>query len=287
MTAAVDTSNGVRYPPPIPDGTRPMCRTRRLLLLACGLALAPVGCFWLPRPAPPPAVVRLSPAVGEPNAGPEVAFDTRLVEQPFADDYLDRGLWTELSDPLPHHLTALLAANGLRVGVIAGTPSAEFERLATGEGTAVSPTLRRTAAGKPKAIPVNGPLDQCTAEVTPALTEDARTLDLKAVECGVIATGTPTPAGKVTVRCQFHLQHGGKRAWWTPTADGGFDRTEGRTPEAFPTLTFEVDLDPADTLVVGPSRSTDDTLGAAYFHSADGVKQRVLVIRAAAASAER
>jgi hypothetical protein len=48
-----------------------------------------------------------------------------------------------------------------------------------------------------------------------------------------------------------------------------------------------VDLDPSDTLVVAPTRATENTLGAAYFHAADGAKQRVLVIRAAAASVER
>lgn len=261
---------------------------RWLCVVGCGLALAPVGCFWFNRTPAPPAVVTLSSSVGDPSdAEGRVAFDTRLVEQPHADEYLDRRLWTELNDPLPHQLTALLAANGLRVGVFAGRPSGEFERLATGEGTAISPTVRRTTAGKPKTIPVNGPLDRCTADVTPALTDDPRKLDMTAVECGLVATATPRPSGKVTVRCEFHLQHGEKRVLWTPTADGGFDRAEGRTPEAFPTLTIEVELDPDDTLVVGPTRATEGTLGAAFFHSVDGSKQRVLVVKVASESAAK
>lgn len=254
---------------------------RWLSLVACILALAPAGCFLFPHPTPTPTVVRSAPAVGTPDAGPLVAFDTRLIEQPLGDDYLDRLLWREGSDPLPHQLTALLAANGLRVEVIAGTPSWTFSRLA-GDGTAVSPTLRRTTAGKPTLVPVNGPLDRCSPAVISALTADARKLDLTAVECGLTATATPQPSGKVTVRCEFRLQHGGKRVLWTPTADGGFDRTEGRTPEAFPTLTFEVTLDPSDTLVIGPTRETENTLGAAYFHTADGKSQRALVVKATA-----
>ena len=264
-----------------------MCPPRWLGLLACGLALAPAGCFWLKKHDGPAQVLRFSPAVGPSEGSPQVAFDTRLLEQPVGDEYLNRTLWTEVSDPLPHQLSALLAANGVRVGVLSGTPSAEFHRLATGEGTAVSATVRRGLAGVPKAVPVNGPLDRCAAEVVPALTAEARKLDWSAAECGVVVAGTPHPSGKVTVRCQFHLQHGGKGAWWTPTAAGGFDRTEGKSREEFPTLTFEVDLDPADTLVVGPTRSPAGTLGAAYFHTAAGSKQRVLVVRATGESAAR
>lgn len=254
---------------------------RWLCLVACGLALAPAGCFLFPHPTPTPAVVRSAPAVGTTDAGPRVAFDTRLIEQPLGESYFDRRLWAETTDPLPHQLTALLAANGIRVGLIAGTPSAEFSRLA-GDGTAVSPTLRRTTAGKPTLVPVNGPLDRCSLAVIPTLTADAKKLDLSAVECGLTATATPQPSGKVAVRCEFRLQHGGKRVLWTPTADGGFDRTEGRTPEAFPTLTFEVELDSKDTLVVGPTRETESTLGAAFFHTADGKSQRALVVKATA-----
>lgn len=260
---------------------------RWLCVVGCGLALAPVGCFWLNRTPATPAVVTLSSAVGTPEAKGQVAFDTKLLEQPVGEPFLDNRLWRETSDPLPHQLTALLAANGLRVGVLTGGTTWEFARLADQECTVIAPTRRRTSAGKPKAIPVNGPLDRCTADVTPAFTDDARKLDLKAAECGLIATATPRPTGKVAVRCEFHLQHGEKRAWWTPTAGGGFERTEGRTTEAFPTLTFEVELDPDDALVVGPTRGTEESLGAAYFHTADGSKQRVLVVKLASESAAK
>ena len=70
--------------------------------------------------------------------------------------------------------------------------------------------------------------------------------------------------------------------FWKPTAAGDFDRTEERAKEAFPALTFEVTLDAADTLVVGPAAKPDGTLGAAYFHTAEESKVRVLVLRAAA-----
>lgn len=255
---------------------------RWLTAVGCGLALAPVGCFWLNRLPARPVAERPPVAASTPDTGSQVVYDTRLLEQPFADPYLTRGLWADTTDPLPHQLSALLAANGLRVGVLSGPRPTEFDRLAGGEGTAISPTLRRGLAGHPKTIPLNGPLDRCAANITDELTADARKLTATSAECALTATATPQASGKVTVRCQWQLQHGEKKARWTPTNEGGFDRTDERTKESFPALSFEVTLDAADTLVVGPTAKPDGTLGAAFFHTADDAKMRVLALRAAA-----
>lgn len=244
--------------------------------------LVPGGCFWFDRSNPQDVAVRLSSRVGAYDSIPEIALDTRLLEQPFDDDFLNRRLWNELTDPLPHQLSALLANNGIRVGVLSGIPSAEFTRLATAEATVIAPTIRRGSPGRAKTVPVNGPIDRCRIRVLDALVEDARTLDVKSVECAMAVTTTPQASGKLTLRFEFQLQHGNTRAWWTPTADGGFDRSEGRTPEAFPTLTFEQELAPSDTLVIGPTTDTTETLGATYFHTTDASRRRVLVVRATA-----
>lgn len=257
---------------------------RWLSAAGCGLALAPVGCFFLPKPET--GVGKLTPFPpdlrSQLRADPGVTFDTRLLEQPVGESYLSRGLWADTTDPLPHHLSALLAANGVRVGLVSGPTPAEFDKLATGEGTAVAPTLRRGLAGKPKLIPVNGPLDRCTAGVTDALTADMRKLSLSTTECAVLATGTPDTGGRVMVRCELLLQHGDKRAWWTATDEGGFERTDERTKENFPSLVFEVSLAPSETLVIGPTANPDDTLGGVFFVTPSQAKQRVLVIRAKA-----
>jgi hypothetical protein len=251
---------------------------RWLTAVGCGLALAPVGCFLIPNPPTP--VGRKGVFRDEIPGDPQVVFDTRVLEQPLGDPYLTRGLWAATTDPLPHHLSALLAANGLRAGVLSGPRPAEFDALAGGDGTALSPTLRRGLVGQPKTVPVNGPLDRCTASVTDELTADPRPLTATAAECAVTATATPQPSGTVAVRFEWVLQHGEKKARWTPTADGGFDRTDERAKEAFPALAFEVTLDPADTLILGPTAKPAGTLGAAFFHTADDAKTRVLVLRA-------
>lgn len=251
---------------------------RWLCAVGCGLALASVGCFLIPNPPTP--IGRKGVFREDVQAERQIYYDTRLLEQPVGDSYLSRRLWADATDPLPHSQSALLAANGLKVALFSGTMPAEFDKLTTNENTAITPTLRRGQVGKPKTIPVNGPLDRCSAEVSDALTAEARKHEWTAAECGVVVAGTPESDGRVTVRCQFHLQHGDKRAWWTPTDDGGFDRTDGRPRETFPSFAFEVTLDPADTLVIGPRAKPDGTLGGAYFFTADHAKQRVLVLRA-------
>ncbi len=251
---------------------------RWLSAVGCGLALAPVGCFLIPNP--PTAIGRKGVFREDAPTDEQILFDTRLIEQPVGESYLTRGLWAVGSDPLPHQLSALLAANGVRVGLVSGPPPAEFDKLVAGAGSAVAATLRSGLAGKPKLIPVNGPLDRCTADVTDALTADKRKVSLTAVECGVIATGTPEAGGRVTVRCQLLLRHGDKRPWWTATDDGSFERTDERTKEGFPALVFEVSLTPNETLVVGPTAESEDTLGGVFFFTPDQAKQRVLVLRA-------
>ncbi len=213
-----------------------------------------------------------------------VAMALRLaqVEQAIGDEYLTKRLWASAPDPLPHQLSALLAANGLRVGIISGPLPAEFDALATGATTAIAPTLRRGLAGQPKVIPVNGPFDRLTADVIDTLTGDPRRLSLEAAEFALTALGTLRPSGPMVVKFQWQTQYGDKRAFWTPTADGGFDRTDERPKEGFPALAFEVDLEPADTLVVGPTMNPEGTLGAAFFVTTDGLRQRVLVVRATA-----
>ncbi len=254
-----------------------MARPRRLRpLLLCGLALTSAGCFLS---APMTKVGKMGdqtpalPAATEPT----VTFDTRLVEQPLGDEYLTRGVWKDLTDPLPHKLSALLRVNGVRVGVRSGSLPGELAKLAA-DDIALSPTLRRGKIDAPKPLPINGPLPACQFAVVPTLTNDPKAFSLERAECGLILSGTPTADGRVVVRCRWAVQHGEVRPRWTPTADGEFDRTEGRSAEGFDPLNFEVTLAADEVLVVGTTAKPDGTLGGAYF-THEG-KQRAAVVRA-------
>jgi hypothetical protein len=253
-------------------------RYRWLSAVGCGLALAPVGCFLFPKPHE--SVGKLTPYPPDLREVFQVTYDTRLVELPADDDYLNGGLWQEGTDPLPHHQSALLAANGVQVQVFSGQGTWTFNRLAS--QSAVAPTLRRGQLGSPKTIPVNGPLDRITVKVTDALTEVARPVDLTAVECGLSATATREPSGVLNVRCEWVVRHGDKKPRWTPTGDGGFDRLDDRSREDLSTLAFTVTIGPSDTLVIGATAKPDGTLGGGFFLTPDGAKRRVLVVKAQA-----
>jgi hypothetical protein len=208
---------------------------------------------------------------------------TVLIERPAGDPYLSRGLWESAGKPVPHELSTLLARNGLRVGVLSGMVPGEFDRLVTSEHSTVSPMLRTFQPGKPRVVPVNGPLDRCTYQVLHDLAADPARVELAGAECGLSITARLADDDRVTLLCEPQVQHGEKQAWLKPTTDGtGFARRDAKPLEAYPTLAFEVTLGPQDYLIVGPADEPADTLGQAYFYPAgeDRLRQRVLVIRA-------
>ncbi|HET6572607.1 MAG TPA: hypothetical protein VFG68_03315 [Fimbriiglobus sp.] len=215
--------------------------------------------------------------------GSGLAIRTVLIERPAGDPFLGRGLWASAGTPLPHEQSALLARNGLRVGVLTGMVPGEFEQLITSERATVNPMHRTMQPGKPKVVPVNGPLGRCAYRAFPDLAADAVPVELTAAECGLSVTARPGEGDRVTLFCEPQVQHGDKQAWLKPSADGTeFTRKDGKPLEAFPSLAFEVTLGPRDYLVVGPTDEPDGTLGQAFFYTAttDRARQRVLVIRA-------
>jgi hypothetical protein len=213
-----------------------------------------------------------------------LAIRTVLVERPAGDPFLSRGLWASAGKPLPHEQSALLARNGLRVGVLTGMVPGEFEALVTSEHAAASPHMHRTMQpDRPKVVPVHGPLDRCSYRAFPDLAADAVPVELTAAECGLSVIARPAGGDRVTLVCEPQVQHGDKQAWLKPSADGTeFTRRDAKPLEAYPMLAFEVTLGPQDYLLIGPADEPADTLGQAFFYTAteDRARQRVLVIRA-------
>lgn len=244
------------------------------------------GCMWWPRPATVTAE-RVSDEPDSASRRPDrpdhgVVLHTRLIEQPAGNDYLNRGVWLDATDPLPHPVSALLAVNGLRVGILTGLIPTELERLARSEASAVSPMLRGFQFGQSKAVPVNGPIANCSFAAKPGLGDDPVTHELTAAECGLVVTVT-ADGDRLRVRCEPRVQHATLRPWFRPTADGTtFERHDQRPTEAFPTLAWEVTLDRKDVLVIGATVDAERTLGEAFFFAttADRPRQRVLTLQA-------
>jgi len=258
-----------------------------MLLFTVAIATT-VGCDLLPKRA---EVVANRPATtpvarSAPNAESEYLVISQLVDQPAGSDYLNRGLWQEINDPLPHEISTLLAANGLRVGVASSKPPQELERLGTSEASSVGLTQRTFTADRPRQIPVNGLQEASRIQVVKGFPADSETLSLTSADFGVEVTVAPVGSGYVKVRVMLQIQHGDKQPLLLPSSDGtGFRRTEQRPTATYPAMAFEVTLSRRDVLVVGPTEQPAGTLGQHYFFTANGdrLRQRVLVVQAGAA----
>jgi len=262
-------------------------RGMRWALVAGLLMAAGSGCsLFTPKAAraildKPPSLP--TAAAATPEGETRLGYHTRLVDQPAGSAYLNSGLWAEATNPLNHEQTTLLALNGLRLGVFSSNPPAELERLASSDATVLSPMLRSGVAGKPRVIPVNGPIERCTIGAVAAFNAEAKPKTFELVECGLTLTATALPGDKLKLRGAFQIQHGERQPWLRPTSDGsGFARTDQRASEAFPALTFEVILGRSDLLVIGATDDPAEKLGQAYFfsHQTDRIRQRVLLLQA-------
>jgi hypothetical protein len=245
------------------------------------VALAAVGCFSLPKETAASWFDRYGVFGGSAPPASKVFLQTTLIDQPAGDPYLTHDLWLTTGKPLAPDRAALLAENGIRVGLIDGNPPPEFLRLVTSELHTVRPTQLTCTPGDSKVVPVNGPVARAEFGVAAEIGTARTVFDLPAAECGLAVTPTAADGGRVKLAFEPRIQHGAKQGWLRPTADGtGFAWRDGKPIEAFAKLGGEVTLGPKDYLLVGPTELPLGKLGGAFFVNPDAGRMRVLVIRA-------
>jgi hypothetical protein len=244
---------------------------------------------WLARfqsTSPPPAK---SAKVSRSVVHSEQAYTviSQLIDQPAGNEYLTRGIWNEAPDPLPHDLSTLLAANGLRVGLIRGLPPPELERLGTSEASSVGLVQRSFPEGKTRTIPLNGPLAQAQLTVIKNLPNDQDFLDVQQLESSLDVQVTPGEGTRVRVECTFKLQHGSPQTWLVLNEDEtAFSRENQRPTLLLSTMTFAVELDRQDILIVGSTEKPGGTLGESCFYLPvdTRLRQRIFVLQAGSTS---
>jgi hypothetical protein len=217
------------------------------------------------------------------NAPPanKVFLQTTLIDQPAGDPYLTRDLWFAAGRPVAPDRAALLAENGIRVGLIDGNLPPEFLRLATSEVHTVRPTQQTCSPGDSKVIPVNGPILKAEFGVEKEIGTGRTAFDLSAAECGIAVTPSAADGGRVKLVFEPRIQHGAKQGWLRPTADGtAFAWRDAKPVEAFPKLGWEITLGPKDYALVGPTELPLEKLGGAFFVNPGAGRMRVLVVRA-------
>ncbi len=226
---------------------------------------------------------------GTPLAPDAIVLQTTLIDQPAPDPYLTQELWTAgtVTNPLNSETAAILELNGLRVRLVTGVPPAKFLSLISSEESTLSPTARACSPGKPKVVPVNGPLERVACQIQSDLKADRVKFELEDVECGLSVTARPEADGRIRLWCEPQIQHGNRQTWLRPTTDGtAFSRHEQKPLTAYPTLGWDIVLGPDEYLLVGPTADPAGSLGKAFFFmdQADRIRQRVLVIKAGRAN---
>jgi hypothetical protein len=243
------------------------------------LCAAGVGCVsWANRPLK--SVVRsLAPAA--PTEG--IVLESVILERPAGDPFLDRDLWRATLPVGSEETRALLSENGLRVGVLAGSLPQRFQTLLESDTEALNARALTFAMRRDEVLPTAGPHAKCEFQLLSDLAGKRSPVALTGANAGLLVRPEPAKDARVRLVCEPQIQHGERREWLRPSADGtGFVKVEEVPLERYPALAFDVTLGRNEYLLVGCFAEQPGTLGAAVFGvAANGEpRQRVLVIRA-------
>jgi len=213
--------------------------------------------------------------------------DSVLIEQPFADAFLDRELWSDVLPIGAPETRVLLDENGLRLGVITGTGPQKFQTLLGSETDTVSPKRTTFQLRKETVIPTGTPPDPCKFDHRSDLGGKLTRVELKQARCGVLVRPTLAPDGRVKVWCEPQIQHGDKKQWLRPNEDATRFEQHNEVPvEKYAVLGVEATLGADDYLLIGWDSEIENSIGEAMFTADAGgrPRQRVLVIRARSAN---
>lgn len=233
---------------------------------------------------------QLRPGVGDivhaltpPQRLDGVILESVLVERPWGDELLGERLW-DLTVPVGLPETrALLAENGLRVGILAGSVPSFFQNLLGSEADTANPQLQTFHQRRDTVLPTSEPADPCRFTVRRDLAAPPEQQEYQRARCGWSVTPQDMGDGRVRLLCEPVLQYGGRCDWYRPNADGTrLTRYEEIPTIRFAPLAFAAVLRPEEYLLVGPDPSMPGTLGQVMFSAeASGrPRQRLLVMRA-------
>jgi hypothetical protein len=244
------------------------------------ICAAAAGCLTrADRPSGAAVARSLAPVV--PVEG--VYLESVILERPAGDRFLDRDLWADVLPVGTQEGRALLTENGLRAGVLAGSLPQRFQTLLESETEAINGRGLTFAMRKEEVVPTSGPHPRCEFGLLADLAGKRAAVSLKEARCGILVRPEAQPDGRVKVCCEPQIQHGERREWLRPSADGtGFVKFEEVPLARYGVLAFDAPLGRNEFLVIGWPADQPDTLGEALFAvSANGQpRQRVLVIRA-------
>jgi hypothetical protein len=232
------------------------------------------------------AWLRRSPPVQAPKGPDFIQMEIAVLECPLGDRFINEELWTDsFADEQivsPEHKEAL-QANGFRVAQLGGLIPDQLQELLTSSRSNVNPRRRRVMAGYPAALN----LGSRAASVHYAITQDGEpvAVDLDQAQCKLIAVPSITPEGRVKLRFTPEVEYGETEMTFQPAPERQekWQMSLERPRKSYPSLAWEVTLQPNQYMVVGTRIDQPRSLGFASFIQRDEVSgvQRLLVIRTA------
>ncbi|HEY1186078.1 MAG TPA: hypothetical protein VGE74_00415, partial [Gemmata sp.] len=184
------------------------------ILVACAAAS---GCLTRGERPPPNSIARSLAPVQQTEG---VYLESVVLERPLGDRFLDRDLWATALPVGTPEIQVLLSENGLRVGVLAGTLPPRFQTLLESESEALSGRGLTFASRTEDVLPTSGPHERCEFRLLTDLAGTRAPVALEQARCGVLVRPEPMPDHRVRMTCEPRIQHGERREWLRPSADG-------------------------------------------------------------------
>ncbi len=265
--------------------------------LAMLLLAAMAGCQSLGEPGDLTPKSLLQAAASSPDAVTLDIYWARternLGEQEEGIPTVDQ-LWNSVQeDRIPLEVRRALAENGLRAGVVGGTPSPQIARLLNPTGADPDTTGERPTLSRAK-------ITRRLLQLRPGrraelqVSDEPRTMRLlRRIDGQLTGRSYPDARGiyglevvstqndQIELQLTPELHHGQMRMQYTPSGPGRVVQRLAREVEVFTDLQVRVTLTPGEILLVTSLSKSSHCVGGLFYHTeSDSVpQQKVLLIR--------
>jgi hypothetical protein len=257
-------------------------------------AITMAGCQSIGDPGELTSESLLKAAQSSPDA---VTLDIYWARAELDDCKFADALWQGVQeDRIPVEVRHALAADGLRAGVVGGTPSEEIVRLLNPNGVDLAEVGDSTVPLTATPAKVTRRLRQLRPESRLEIqaTDTPRTTPLlRSNPCGLSGRTFSDAQGiyavqlvgrdadRAVLEVSPELHYGQPHMKYTQAGPGVVVKQMGRDVEQFDSLRMEVDLAPGEILVVTSLPASQTRLGGLFHHveSSEGGQQKYLLIR--------
>jgi hypothetical protein len=204
-------------------------------------------------------------------------MEVALVEQPVGDRYLNEELWSLADEQfVPLARKATLNDNGWRVGLISGVTPADLQALLTSERSCPDPRCRLLYSGSVATLDLGPVLKECRYQ-SPG---EGELVEFPQAVFQLEVRPTVTEEGHLRLHIVPKVAHQSSTSephWVTMNRL----RRQDKASENCDPLSWDVDLDPNQLLVVGGQADRANSMGCQCFVRRGEIPpvQRLLVLR--------